>query len=67
MGLMIERKVNESVVMTLPDGRDITVTFIKASGRRVSLNIEADQDIMISRAEHVRTLDDRLKEVIRQS
>ena len=68
MGLVIERKANESVVMTLPDGRDIVVTFRKVSERRVSLNIEADQDIIISRGERTqRTVDDRLKEVIGQS
>lgn len=49
--LSLSRRWNESVVITLPDGRRITVRVVQLNSRQARLMFEADADIRINRAE----------------
>lgn len=49
--LVLGRKVNESVVCTLPDGKEVKVTICSLSTHRVKLGFEAPDEIEILREE----------------
>ncbi len=49
--LVLSRKVNECVVLTLPDGREIRVGPVRIGPNQMRLGIEAPLDISILRDE----------------
>ena len=49
--LALSRKVNETVIITLEDGRTIEVTLAKIQNERVRLVFKADKSINIIRKE----------------
>lgn len=54
MGLLVlSRKRDESLIVTMPDGRTIEVLVVRIDGRQVKIGIRADQDVRIVRKELV--------------
>lgn len=51
MALILTRKVGQKVVITTPEGREITIDVRKAERMRVSLAIIADPEVKINRDE----------------
>ncbi len=49
--LVLSRKVNEPIIMTMPDGRVVTVTPCQVNGNRVKLQFNAPEDVIIHRQE----------------
>lgn len=49
--LVLSRKENESVIIKLPDGREVVVMLTAIRGDRVRLGFEAPKDIVILRQE----------------
>lgn len=49
--LVLSRKTNESIVVTLPDGRDVVLTVVEIRGDKVRLGITAARDIAVHREE----------------
>lgn len=49
--LIINRKVEQGVVLELPDGRKVTVRVIRTGYGKVRLGFTADRDIPIFRSE----------------
>lgn len=52
--LVLQRDVDETVVITLEDGREIRVTVVPSAGRAVRLGFVAPRTIAIAREELVR-------------
>lgn len=48
--LILSRKVSESLLLLLPDGREVMITVVTASGGKTRLGIEAPREIEIRRA-----------------
>lgn len=49
--LALTRRIGESVILTLPDGRRVEVTITDKSAGQVRLGIEAPKDVRIDRDE----------------
>lgn len=49
--LVLGRKLQEAVIVHLPDGREIRVVLVSAAGGQARLGFEAPQDIEIAREE----------------
>ena len=49
--LALTRRIGESVILTLPDGRRVEVWFGDKSGDQVRFGIDAPDDVRIHRAE----------------
>lgn len=50
--LVLSRNVSEEIVLTLPDSRRITITFVDLRNRRTArLGISAPTDVIIHRGE----------------
>lgn len=49
--LVLTRKKNETVIITLPDGRTIVAVVAETRGDKVRLGFIADDDIKIHRSE----------------
>lgn len=49
--LVLNRRLSESLVITLPDGRTVKVTVTSIADGKVRLGIEADRDVGIWRSE----------------
>ena len=49
--LALTRRIGESVILTLPDGRRVEVTITDKSAGQVRLGIEAPKDVRIDREE----------------
>lgn len=47
--LVLTRKLNESIVLTLPDGAQITVQLTGLGSGRAQLGINAPSDVVIQR------------------
>jgi carbon storage regulator CsrA len=59
--LVLARKLNESIVIEMPDGRRILVTVVGIEGfgtsGRAKVGIQADKDVRINRSEIQREID----------
>lgn len=56
--LVLHRKPEEEIVITLEDGRRITIAIIDIrGGNRVGVGISADRSIKVNRAEIQRIID----------
>lgn len=49
--LVLTRKENESVVITTESGEEIVVSVLAVSGQQVRLGFDADESVLIDRAE----------------
>ena len=49
--LILTRRVNETLVISIPDGRRIEVEVLGFKGNQVRVGISADDDIVIHRGE----------------
>jgi carbon storage regulator len=49
--LVLSRKENESIVLTLPNGQEIVVTVVEIDRGKIRLGFEAPLDIKIFRTE----------------
>jgi len=49
--LVLSRKKNESVIITLPDGREIVVVVVEIDRGKIRLGFQADADVKIDRRE----------------
>jgi len=49
--LILSRKKEETIVVTLPDGTEISIMIVDLRGDRVRLGIEAPKDFKILRKE----------------
>ncbi|TDJ62940.1 MAG: carbon storage regulator [Proteobacteria bacterium] len=49
--LILTRRVNETLVITIPDGRRIEVEVLGFKGNQVRVGVSADTDIVIHRGE----------------
>lgn len=49
--LVLGRFPGERIVITLPDGRRVTVAIVEANGTRVKIGIDAPKDVPVNRAE----------------
>lgn len=61
--LILTRRVNESVVITHPDGTEVTVTVLGMVGNQIRLGFEAPKEVKILRDNAV----DRSPGVVRSS
>lgn len=62
--LVLSRKENEEIVLTLVDGSTIVVRAVEIRGDRVRLGIEAARDIGVHRREiHDRMIAERMEEI----
>lgn len=57
VALLLQRKEDESLVMTLPDGREVVVTVVRVEAGKVRLGISAPRDVRVDRLEVRRELD----------
>jgi len=51
--LVVTRKEQEAVILTLPDGRTVRVIVVEVSNRKVRLGIEAPADVKVWRDDWV--------------
>lgn len=49
--LILTRRVNETLIITIPDGRRIEVEVLGFKGNQVRVGVSADEDIVIHRGE----------------
>ena len=49
--LVLTRKENESVTLTLKDGSEVNITLAKINGNQARVGIHADKIIQIERSE----------------
>lgn len=49
--LILTRRVNETLIITIPDGRRIEVEVLGFKGNQVRVGVSADTDIVIHRGE----------------
>jgi carbon storage regulator CsrA len=49
--LVLSRKAQEKITITMADGRTIVVTVCGINGERVRIGVEADKNIRIVRSE----------------
>lgn len=49
--LVLSREVNTEIIITTPEGRQITVMPLEVRGKKVRLGITADRDLTIHRRE----------------
>lgn len=49
--LVLSRKKNESIIITTPDGEEITIVVVELRGDKVRLGIEAADNIAVHRRE----------------
>ena len=49
--LSLRRKLNESIVIQGPDGKNITITITRVRGETISLGFDAPQEYRIWRSE----------------
>ena len=49
--LVLSRKKSEVVMVTLPDGREISVTVCEVRGEKVRIGFEAPADVAVHRQE----------------
>lgn len=55
MGLILSRKLEEKVIITTEDGREISVKVVKTTGKLVILDITAPPSCKVDREEiHIR-------------
>ena len=55
--LVLSRKKGETIVITLEDGRRITLMVVEIRGDKVRLGCNADQSIVVHRGEIQRAID----------
>jgi carbon storage regulator CsrA len=49
--LVLEREAGQRIILTLPDGREIVVAFLKMRNGSGRIGIEAPHDVLILREE----------------
>jgi len=49
--LVLTRKVDESLTLTLPDGSVIVITLTEVRGDKVRIGIDAPRDVTVLRSE----------------
>jgi carbon storage regulator len=52
--LVLSRKANQTVIVTLPDGREMRVTVVDIDRNKIRLGFDAPDDVKIMREELVR-------------
>jgi sRNA-binding carbon storage regulator CsrA len=58
--LILKRREHESVLLKLPDGREVIITVVHLSPSMIKLGIEAPEDVRVSRP----TIGNRQSEII---
>jgi len=53
--LCLTRKIGESIICTLEDGREVRIVLLDVRAGRARLGVEADRDVSVRRAELVAT------------
>lgn len=51
--LVLSRKVGQSIICTLEDGREVRIVLLDVQGRRARLGFESDRHVSVRRAELV--------------
>ncbi len=49
--LVLSRKIHEAIIITIPDGRKITLRVIDMQRGKVRIGVGADADIVVNRQE----------------
>ena len=63
--LVLSRKKNESVVITMPDGQQVMVVTVEIRGDKVRLGFDADPSIKIHRFEVQRAIESKGSDHVR--